>query len=204
MEQHKNVVADIKRLGRIAKIGPTIITGVSGSGKDYIVHYLKDDNIQALDKIGVKVNNRWITDLTKIDLTPRQLVVFGWSDNLTEVASALMAEYSEDAVFTLVWIQPTPELFRLANGAKAIEAAEDNSDWASDWLAKSKWSDEKVASYTRSKLELLIKKIKPDQTFIYINGLQHGQKVEHGWHRWESQSICSTTTANAEEGVRNE
>lgn len=169
-------------LGEREKLdGLTLITGVSGSGKDWFLDNAKlppNLKVVRLDEFGAKQNESWIVDVAKI---PDADVAIGWSDNLGEVAKTLRDAYVSGERLTMLWIQPSPDIFRAASAAKAKDATGDVGSWKKTWDAKSKWSDSKVEKYLSAKLELVTAKVNPDELVIVKNSDAKSEIVD-GWH----------------------
>lgn len=179
MERREVKVSEfVKEIAKISNTSNVIMTGVSGSGKDWLNAKLAKP-LFPLDSIGAKKNDKWVIDPSKIPDSANGSVM-GWSDNLGEVADSIREEWEGDLV--LVWIQPSAEIFKLAQAAKAKDATEKDSSWKKDWAAKAKWSAAKVKTYLDGKLKLVTAKVRPDQLIIVENSSREGA-ITVGWHQ---------------------
>lgn len=159
----------------------SIITGVSGSGKSFTAANAKCDGVKVLDldTISIASNGKWLADVAKI---PKDTdVIIGWSDNLGEVAKTLRSFYEDGEHLTMYWIQPSPQIFRDAQAAKAKDVKGEMSEWKQDWTAKARWTDDKIRKYLESKKNLMIAKIKPEELIIVAN-TDARSPITKGWH----------------------
>lgn len=160
---------------------PSLLTGVSGSGKNYVVGkaiFPNDFKVLLLDTIGAKVDGKWTVDVAKIPESTDMVV--GTCDNLIEVANYLRDLYEEGAKFTLYYVDPDPDLFRASVAAKAAEASND-SPFKKGWAESSKRNDAWVRKYVNGKLDMLVKKLNPDELVIINNHAVKGEVVK-GFH----------------------
>lgn len=179
----KVIMTEARSLASTVKGGPWLLTGVSGSGKDYIVsHYLKGLDFQSLDPFGAKLNGKWVFDVAKISDKPAETRVYGYGDNLAEVANTLRDMYEDGAKLSLIIIEPDHELFVKTNAAKARDAKAKPGGWKNTWLTKSKMTPSAFKKYIEDKRRTLIDKVHPDVCYIVTNQLREGD-VKHGWHK---------------------
>jgi len=165
-------------LGEQKISAPAIITGVSGSGKSFLLANAKlpKDTLD-LDTIGSKSNGKWLANTERIGEAD---VAVGWCDNLREVANTILDQYEDGVKLNLYWISPSPDIFRAANAAKAKDSSSE-SIWKKDWLAKSKYSDAQVKKFDDAKLSMIVKMLDPDHLVI-IRNVDAKSPIIKGWH----------------------
>ena len=175
----------IAKVSELANSELLLITGVSGAGKSYIGANSKETfpTLQDLDAIGREVNGKWLIDVKKIKHV-EPMVCLGTADNLEDVANTMREDFEDDERIDILWIQPTPNLFRQTSAAKAVDLPKDKPEsWRADHVKKSKMSDSEIKKMLKSKLDLVVVKIKLDSVYIFTN--EANSEIKDGWHKEE-------------------
>jgi len=181
----------------------SIITGLPGSGKSYLMENAKfpeGEKVVDLDTVSSKKGDKWLADTAKVAGAD---IVVGWTDNLSDVANTLRESYQEGTPLTLYWIVPSLKIWQATQAAKARdyrrEEGKQAESWAKSWDAKSKMTQKELDKLVSAKLKLLIAKISPEVLVIVNNSNAKGEIV-NGWHGKkveEAREGASSTSSEA-------
>lgn len=157
------------------------LTGISGSGKDYLVDsYLREFNFFPLDSIGWVANGHWVPDVSKYRPESGLYRVYGQTNYPDELANVMHTTRPE---LMVIWVSPDPGLFRMTQIAKA-HTASPNNRWIKDWERMSVYDDDEVASYDAENFRHFIKHSNPTRIVVVTNSPNSvTDHIVYGWHR---------------------
>jgi len=128
--------------------------------------------------------------------------VFGWSDNMSDVAKAMLAEWEANTPLTLVWVKPSFELWREVMTLKAAEkGASHDPSHVKSREEMLKWSPSKFKEYENAKFELIVSKVEPEEVIVVTNGSAK-EPIKKGWHEFAPD--LGANTKPKDEGRRDE
>lgn len=191
-----NVNVAKAEINRLVKEGFIIyLTGRSGSGKDYVANAMmsKPDSWCFMDRYGKQQDQKWVVNIPD-DVVKKSKVFVGLADNVENVMEQILTV--SGGKLAVVYVMPSPEIFREANAAKAKDARDTPAAWVEGWLAKSKASDGSTRKELISKMELVLSKItesfkkmfpdanvSKDLVFLELKNDKKSGPITNGWHK---------------------
>jgi hypothetical protein len=181
MEQTRNwrKLTDDQLIAAV-KEGNCLITGDSGSGKDWVRETILekgklDVNLVDLDDYSSAAGSKWLVDIDRLLQAcegPTDVCIIGRADNLIEAVNAIRKMYADSDPFTMIWILPDPWVFRIANLVKSVHSKEPNSpewekNWAKHWAIRAIWDDSIVDKEQTKMRDYIANKIAADETLYY-------------------------------------
>jgi hypothetical protein len=181
-----------QRVKRGDKFIVAIVTGASGSGKDYFADtYLKSSHFYVIkgDSFGSKTKDeKWIVPgsdiLKEVDkaisdgLLP---VIVGMSDNEQEWGEVL-APFALDVYF----LRPTNPLYRNIMRAKAeslIGKKNFSEQWYQGYLSKASGDNSSIDQYWASKIKDKHRFYDFENFHLVMNSASPEVKITEGWHK---------------------
>lgn len=165
----------------LTDLAPAMITGITGAGKSYLADQLKGSKAN-LDTLSSANGGKW---LTKVDRIKKVDIVFGWSDNMGEVAKAMLEEWEDNTPLTLVWVRPSFELWREVMTLKAAEkGASHDPAHVKSREEMLHWSPSKFKEYENAKFDLIKSKVMPTDVIV-VNNSSAKEPIQKGWHEFK-------------------
>lgn len=186
------ITVSSQRVKRGDKPIVVLITGVSGSGKDFFASkFLSKGNFHLIfgDTFGHKDGDyKWIVPGAKLlaevkkGITDGKLpVIIGMSDNEREW-SEMLEQFSLDLYF----LRPTNPLFKDIMFAKAIDLKSSenfNEEWYNGYLSKAGMSNIEVDKYFDDKIRTKGKNFGSVSNFhLVVNSAPRSTSILKGWH----------------------
>lgn len=200
-----------EELGSLVNKGYKIyLTGRSGSGKDFIAAKLMNNpkNWCFIDKYGKQDGDKWIVNIPS-EVASKCVAFVGIGDRMDDIMKQI-SEASKGKL-AVVWIMPSPEIYRAAAAAKAKDATDVPKSWIQGWLSNSKLSDGKVRKELLKKRADSVAKIKssfmsvypeagPDDLlfFTLVNNVLEGE-IKNGWHGSTKRVTADTKKEGGDE-----
>lgn len=186
----QNITQSVAKAG-----GKILITGEPGAGKNFISAKLMrtPKNWCFLDQLGKLVGKDWIVKLSD-DILNTKVVFTGTCTNMDEVVQQIIA--SSHGTFLVLYINPTPELWKMTQAAKARDLEGDSAGvdhMRSMFAANAKLSIGAIKKRLAAKERLYYEKASAafDAEFGTLDGfyfltienkLEEGAKPIKGWH----------------------